>query len=86
MRFLRTGLAVLFGMVSGMAVSRIPAAKANPQPKGSVHVFIYPETLLLGHLSVDLPGYRVAGISCSAQPTKALPDGEICYVATTLAQ
>jgi hypothetical protein len=61
--------------------------KAHPQQSGTAHIFIVPVTILNAKSAVpqNLPGVRIAGISCIAKPTQKLPDAAVCYVATTLA-
>jgi hypothetical protein len=60
--------------------------KANPQETGGVHVYIAPLEMLTAKYSTsqNLPGGRIAGISCIPKPTEKLPDHVICYVATSL--
>jgi hypothetical protein len=82
---LKIGLAVLFGLILGAVLFHVPKVKALPQEAGTVHVTIVPVPMndAKNLSSRDLPGYRIAGISCLPTPIKQLPDAAVCYVATT---
>jgi hypothetical protein len=89
MKLSKICLATLAGFLLGITVSRlsvVPNAKASPQETGKVHLYIAPELVLSTNAprSVDLPGGRIAGISCIPKPSDKLPDRAICYVATSL--
>jgi hypothetical protein len=88
MIFLKMGACIFFGLILGAVLFRTPKIKANPQVPGKVHVAIIPVSMLDAKnlASEDLPGVRVAGISCVPKPIKQLPDAAVCYVATTLAE
>lgn len=62
----------------------LPIAKVTAQEPG-VHVFIAPLEVLTAKdtRSLNLPGGRVAGISCIPKPTEKLPDRAVCYIATS---
>jgi hypothetical protein len=91
MKFLKsywtTCLVALIGFVMGSWPFQTKTVKANPQETGRTHIFIVPvEMLDAKHpASQNLPGARIAGISCIARPAQKLPDAAVCYVATTLA-
>jgi hypothetical protein len=88
MKLSKLCLAILAGFLLGITASRlsfVPVAKASPQGAGKVHVYIVPEIVLSTNAprSLDLPGGRIAGISCIPKPSDKLPDEAICYVATS---
>jgi len=78
-------VAGLFGLLLGVAASHVPMVKAGPQETSQVHLYVVPIGMT-GKVSFseNLPGGRIAGISCLPKPTAQLPDAAICYVATTL--
>lgn len=83
MNICKIGLAVLAGFVLSTAIFHTPAARANSPS----HVFIVPifVTNTKAGTPADLPGNRIAGISCIPKPIPdKAPDAAICYVATTL--
>ena len=82
MNFLKVGLAVLVGCLLGAMLFHTPVVKASP---AGVHVYIVPVEMSDAKTSLpkDLPGGRVAGISCISKPAAGLPDAAVCYVATT---
>lgn len=82
MNVLRIGLAVLVGFALGIVLCRTPEVKADP----SNHVFIVPVWMpdAKTPFPADLPGARIAGISCIPKPINKAPDSAVCYVATTL--
>lgn len=86
MSSLKVGLAAAMSFVLGAALFRTPTVKANPQKTELAHVFIVPVAVLDAKApsSTNLPGARIAGISCIPKPEKRLPDAAVCYVATTL--
>jgi hypothetical protein len=85
---LRIGISALLGLILGATLFRTPQVKADPQETGKVHVAIIPVAMLDAKnlASQDLPGIRIAGISCVPKPIKQLPDAAVCYVATSDAQ
>jgi hypothetical protein len=82
MNVLKIGLAVLAGFALGIVLFRTPEVKANP----ANHVFIVPLWMPNAKtpFPADLPGARIAGISCIPKPTDKTPDAAVCFVATTL--
>jgi hypothetical protein len=78
---------VLVGFVMGVWLFHTGTVKAHPQATGTAHVLIVPVAILDAKSPVpqNLPGVRIAGISCIAKPAKKFPDAAVCYVATTLA-
>lgn len=84
MNNLKIGLAVLAGFVLSAAIFHTPAVKA--QESGTTHVFIHPVIMfnVKSGASQDLPGSRIAGISCIPKPLTKAPDAAVCYVATSL--
>jgi hypothetical protein len=81
-----TCLAAVASFVLGAWLFQSGTVKANPQETGRAHVFIVPVAMIDGKSAVpeNLPGARIAGISCIAKPTQKLPDAAVCYVATAL--
>ncbi len=82
MSVLRISLAVFVGFALSTVLSRTPEVKASP----TNHVFIVPLWMpdAKTPFPKDLPGARIAGISCIPKPTDKTPDAAVCYVATTL--
>lgn len=82
MNRLKIVAAALAGLILGAALFHPHGGQA--QGFGRVHVSIIPveafNTKAL--VSQDLPGLKVAGISCVPKPRKNLPDAAVCYVAT----
>ncbi|HTR48348.1 MAG TPA: hypothetical protein VMM16_13270 [Verrucomicrobiae bacterium] len=79
--------ALSVGFVMGaMAVHAPVIAATSRQADGLVHVFIVPVMMPTTKTAFpsNLPGGRVAGISCIPKPQSNLPDAAICYVATSL--
>jgi hypothetical protein len=83
MNFAKIPLAALAGFILGAMLFHARVVKAQ----GNAHVYIVPLTMpdAKTPFPSNLPGVRIAGISCIAKPTAKLPDAAICYVATTLA-
>jgi hypothetical protein len=79
-------LGVVVGFVVGACLFQARAVKAHSQETGTAHVFIVPVAMFDAKSAVpqNLPGVRIAGISCIARPTQKFPDAAVCYVATTL--
>jgi hypothetical protein len=91
MKSLRAGKvisAAVIGFIIGAWLFYTGIVKAKPQDTGTAHVYIVPVTMLdtKTPLPQNLPGVRIAGISCVAKPMPKFPDAAICYVATTLAE
>ncbi len=82
----KTCLVAVVGLVMGAWLFQMKTVSANPQETGHAHVFIVPVTMLNAKSAVpaNLPGARIAGISCIAKPTPKSPDAAVCYVATAL--
>jgi hypothetical protein len=82
----KTCLGVVVGFVLGTWLFQTGAVKANPQETGLAHVYIVPVAMLDAKSPVpqNLPGARIAGISCIPKPTHKFPDAAVCYVATAL--
>jgi hypothetical protein len=80
-------LAVLVGFVLGAWLFHTVEVKAHPKEAGLAHVLIVAVGMLdaKSPLPQNLPGARIAGISCIAKPTQKFPDAAVCYVATALA-
>jgi hypothetical protein len=80
-------LGVVVGFVTGAFLFHVGTVKAHPQETGLAHVFIVPVPMTDAKtpLPRNLPGARIAGISCIAKPMQRFPDAVVCYVATTLA-
>lgn len=85
MNLSRMFVPALVGSLLGVAASRVPIVRGIPQEAGSVHVYIASFSLFNTKvtLSKNLPGMRVAGISCIPKPTDKLPDQAVCHVATS---
>ena len=83
MNLAKITLAVLCGLVLGATLFRTPAVNANPAT--AAHVFIVPIWMADAKAPqpADLPGSRIAGISCIPKPADKSPDAAVCYVATT---
>lgn len=81
MNILKIASAVLVGFVLSAAMFHTPVAQAN----SPTHVFIVPVFVANGKAGTpaDLPGARIAGISCIAKPAMGAPDAAVCYVATS---
>jgi hypothetical protein len=81
MNFLKIALATTISFILGAMLSHAPTAKANPPS----HVFIVPVWMADAKTPqpADLPGNRIAGISCIPKPADKSPDAAVCYVATT---
>jgi hypothetical protein len=90
MKFLKsswkTCLVAVVSFVIGAWLFQTKTVKANPQETGRAHAFIVPVAMLDAKSAVpeNLPGARIAGISCIAKPTQKSPDAAVCYVATAL--
>jgi hypothetical protein len=86
MNVLKTCAAVFVGFLLGTLPFHAATAKAAQDTAELVHVGIYPVTMLDAKTPVpqNLPGGRIAGISCISKPEKKTPDSAVCYVATTL--
>ncbi|MGB8541980.1 MAG: hypothetical protein WCD49_10145 [Candidatus Acidiferrales bacterium] len=86
MTTLKFCLAVLVGVSFGAFWFRLPISNASPQDNGTAHVFIFPVKMFdaKNSASQNLPGAKIAGISCIAKPENNLPDAAVCYVATTI--
>jgi|GEM_PF-5195146 hypothetical protein len=84
MNILKIGAAVSVGFALSVVLFHTSVVKA--QGSNQVHVFIYPVEMFStkSTTSKDLPGLRIAGISCIPKPETKLPDAAVCYVATTL--
>lgn len=74
------------GFVLGVWLFHTVEVKARAKETGLAHVYIVPVTMLDAKSPVpeNLPGARIAGISCIAKPTQKFPDAAVCYVATAL--
>ncbi len=85
MNILRIGLSTAISFTMGAMLFHTPPAQ-NPQESGSVHVYIYPVFMddAKTPFPKNLPGGRIAGISCIPKPEKLTPNSAVCYVATTL--
>ena len=86
MNFPKMGLAISISFILGTMVAQTPSRNANPQASGLAHVSIVPVFMFDAKTpaSQDLPGARIAGISCLPKPEKRTPDSAVCYVATAL--
>ena len=86
MNFTKVAGAAVVGFLLGIAVFRLPTAKADLQQQGLAHIAIVPVAMMDAKTlsSNNLPGAKIVGISCIAKPEKRLPDAAVCYVATTL--
>jgi hypothetical protein len=86
MKFMKICLAAALGFVGGARLFHTPPVNANPQDVGQTHVFIAPVDMLdaKSSASQNLPGARIAGISCIPKPQAKLPYAAVCYVATAL--
>jgi hypothetical protein len=86
MRTLKFCFAVLVGIYFGAICFPLPVLEASPQDTGTAHVFIVPVRMLdaTNSASQNLPGAKIAGISCIPKPEGKLPDAAVCYVATTI--
>jgi hypothetical protein len=80
----RTCFVALVSFLMGASLFQTKTVRATPQETGLAHVFIVPVALFdtKSGVPANLPGARVAGISCIAKPTQKSPDAAICYVAT----
>ena len=86
MNLARICVAVAFGFILGIWLFRTSPVNANPQEGGKAHVFIVPVEVFdtKTPTSKNIPGVRIAGISCIAKPQTKLPDAALCYVATAI--
>lgn len=75
--------ATSLGLALGAMMSHVPV---RAQGEAHVHVFIVPLAVPDAKTPVpaDLPGERIAGISCLTKPQEKLPNAAVCYVATSL--
>ncbi len=82
MNFLKIGLSFLLAAI----LFQTKTTKPEPQAEKMVHVYIYPMTMdnTKTPMPANLPGHRIAGISCIPKPEKITPDAAVCYIATTL--
>lgn len=80
----KVALALLAGLLAGTFAFRPRAVKA--QEAGSVHVYVLTMQVDSDNAtrSMNVPGARVAGMSCVPNPQPKLPKAVTCYVATTL--
>lgn len=82
MKIAKTGLIFSVGVLVGFLI-RPGWLRAQ---SGQAHVFIAPVTVNGDQgAPANLPGARIAGISCLPKPLKNAPDMALCYVATTTA-
>lgn len=90
MNFLKIGLTTTISFILGAMLSHAPTAKANPSEQKyaqvNAHVFVVPVWMVDEKTpqTADLPGNRIAGISCIPHPTDKMPNAAVCYVATSL--
>ena len=77
-------LGVGIGFVLGAWLFSIGEVKPKAQETETTHVIIVPVTMLDAKSSLpqNLPGARIAGISCIAKPMPRHPDAAVCYLAT----
>jgi hypothetical protein len=80
----KTCLVAVVSFLMGAWLFQTKTVKANPQETGQAHVFIVPVAMfdVKSAVPANLPGARIAGISCIAKPTQKSPDASVCYVAT----
>lgn len=81
MKITRAVLLFSLGFFVAAALKPLNVLKAQ----GTAHVFIVPvQVFNLQATAANIPGVRIAGISCLPKPTAKLPNAAVCYVATTL--